>query len=67
MAKVEGHSIRWFVVVGGEAIPRTSTMRGNWSYEAHCSCGWQTHWGNGDVLSYVRREVEFHKWEAMNA
>lgn len=67
MNTVKGHRIRWYVVVDGERIPRTSAMRGQWSNEAHCECGWATDYRNGDALSYVRREVEFHKWEMENA
>jgi hypothetical protein len=57
------HRIRWYVYAGGERIPRTSSMRGSWGYDATCSCGWDSRTG-GAVESYVRRQVADHKWDA---
>ena len=55
------HKISWFVVVDGKLIPRTSSMRGQWGYEAKCSCGWETRTG-GAVKSYITGEISFHKF-----
>lgn len=60
---VPGHKITWWVWAGGEKIRRTSTMRGQWGYDASCSCGWQTRTG-GAVKRYIQDEVDFHKFEA---
>jgi len=54
------HKIRWFVWAGGEKIPRTSTMRGQWGYDAECTCGWQTRTG-GAIKRCIQDEVWFHK------
>lgn len=62
---VKGHKIAWFVYAGGERIPRTRTMRGQWDYDATCECGWDSRTG-GAVRSYVEREVTDHKWMAAN-
>jgi len=59
------HKIRWFVYAGGERIPRTATMRGQWGYDATCSCGWDTKTG-GATLGYVKGEVWWHKRDAAN-
>lgn len=56
------HAIRWWVYAGTERIPRTATMRGQWAYDATCSCGWDSRTG-GAVRSYVERAVADHKWE----
>lgn len=61
------HRITWWVVVDGERIKHTSTMRGHWpGYDATCTCGWDTRTG-GAVRNYIRHEVWSHKWSARNA
>jgi hypothetical protein len=60
-AAAEAPRIAWWVYVGRERIRRTSTMRGRWSYDATCSCGWDTHTG-GAVRSYIEREIWTHKY-----
>lgn len=55
------HRVRWFVWVGTKRIPREATMRGQWGYDAECSCGWETRTG-GAVRSYVEREIWMHKF-----
>lgn len=54
------HRITWLVYAGEELIPHTSAMRGQWDYEARCSCGWETHTG-GAVRRYVAEKVSDHK------
>lgn len=54
------HAIRWYVYAGREKIRRTATMRGQWSYDAECSCGWKTSTG-GAVKRYIDDEVWMHK------
>jgi hypothetical protein len=54
------HKISWFAYAGTGLIPCNAQMRGTWSYEAKCSCGWETNTG-GAVKSYITREVRFHK------
>lgn len=60
------HKIRWFVWAWNgernERLPHQSTMRGQWGWDAECSCGWKTSTG-GAVRSYVRDEVDWHKYE----
>ena len=57
----EPHRIRWYVYAGSELIPHTASMRGQWGYEAVCSCGWRSMTG-GAVRSYIQREIQDHKW-----
>ena len=52
--------ITWWVYAGSDRIRRTATMRGQWSYDATCTCGWDTRTG-GAVRSYIEREIYFHK------
>lgn len=54
------HKVRWFVYAGGEKIPHTATMRGQWGYDVECSCGWATKTG-GAVRSYIKTEIWLHK------
>lgn len=54
------HSIRWYAYADGQRIPRTSQMRGQWGYDAVCSCGWDSRTGGG-VRSYVAEQVADHK------
>jgi hypothetical protein len=57
------HRISWWVYAGRDRIRHTATMRGQWSYDATCSCGWDSRTG-GCVRSYVQGEVDLHKWQA---
>ena len=54
------HRISWWVYAGRERIRHTATMRGQWGYDATCSCGWDTKTG-GATRRYVADEVWFHK------
>lgn len=54
------HKITWFVVVDGQRIRRTSTMRGTWGYDVDCSCGQQTRTG-GATRSHIEGRVYDHK------
>jgi hypothetical protein len=54
------HRITWWVYAGAERIRRTATMRGQWGFDATCSCGWDSKTG-GALERYVRDEVWFHK------
>jgi hypothetical protein len=56
------HRVRWWVYAGGERIPRTSTMRGRWDYDATCSCGWDSRSGGG-VRSSIERAVADHRFD----
>lgn len=57
------HRIRWFVRVGlHEWIPRTSSMRGLWFYDAKCSCGWESRTG-GATRRAVSDAIWLHKVE----
>jgi len=62
MAETDTHKIRWFVRAGDEMIPRQSTMRGTWGFDAKCSCGWESRTG-GAVERHVRDLVNRHKWD----
>lgn len=57
------HQIRWFVYVGDHPrtlIPREASMRGQWDYEARCSCGWETRTG-GALRRWIQQKIEAHK------
>lgn len=56
------HSITWFVWAGGEKIRHTNSMRGEWGYDAQCSCGWATYTG-GAVKSDIKDSVNSHKFD----
>jgi hypothetical protein len=56
----KNHKIKWFAYAGDKRIPRASTMRGAWGYDAQCSCGWDSRTGGG-VLRHVRELVYIHK------
>jgi hypothetical protein len=60
----KAHRISWFVYAGGEMIPRESTMRGQWGYDAKCSCGWESRTGGG-TRSYVEDMIANHKFDVM--
>lgn len=51
------HRIQWWVYAGRERIRHTAKMRGQWGYDATCSCGWDSKTGGG-----VRRWVEEKVW-----
>ena len=53
-------NIKWFVYAGEEKIRYNKTMRGQWGYEASCSCWWETRSG-GAVRSSIQWEIETHK------
>jgi hypothetical protein len=52
--------IKWFVYAGRQKFPHKNTMRGDWGYDAECSCGWSSKTG-GAIYSYVEAEVKSHK------
>ena len=54
------HTIKWYVYADGEKIRRTATMRGDWGYDATCSCGWETNTG-GAIKRVISDEVWIHK------
>ncbi len=57
------HRIRWYVVVDGQRIPKTSAMRGAWpGYDATCSCGWDSKTG-GALRPRVAEAIADHKRE----
>jgi hypothetical protein len=53
-------TIKWFVYTGNNKIRHNSTMRGNWGWDAECSCGWMTRTG-GASKPFVQFEVNYHK------
>jgi hypothetical protein len=53
-------TIKWFVYDGNDKIRHNSTMRGNWGWDAECSCGWMTRTG-GASKPFVQFEVDYHK------
>lgn len=59
---MKAHRARWFVYAGGRKIPRTSTMRGRWDYDAECSCGWESRTG-GALRRAVEEELLAHRLE----
>ena len=52
--------IKWFVWSMDQRMPYESSMRGNWGYDAECSCGWGSHTG-GAIRRCVQEEVRLHK------
>ena len=56
--------IRWFVYAGigydRERIRHTATMRGQWDYDATCTCGWDSKTG-GCVRGHIKDLVWMHK------
>lgn len=60
--RIVDHKVRWFVRVGDEWIPRTSSMRGLWFYDAKCSCGWESRTGGATERS-VREAIAVHRRE----
>jgi hypothetical protein len=57
------HRMKWYVWAGGERMRHTATMRGQWGWDAECSCGWKSRTG-GAVKSYVDQLVWEHKFFA---
>lgn len=62
------HTIKYWVYAhdglgGVEKMRHSNTMRGNWGWDATCSCGWETRSG-GALQSYIKREVWWHKLSA---
>ena len=53
-------TIKWFVWSCDQKMPRESSMRGTWGYDAECSCGWRTNTG-GATRSCIQNEIENHK------
>ena len=59
------HRIRWYAYIRHddgrrELIPKTSTMRGMWAWEARCSCGRETRTG-GATRSHLEQLIWEHK------
>lgn len=62
VATTEKVTIKWFVYVNGEKMPKQAWMTGRfYGYDAECSCGWGTHWGAG-IYAGIANEVFRHKW-----
>jgi hypothetical protein len=56
----KAHRVTWWVYAGTERTRHTASMRGQWGYDATCSCGWDSRTGGG-VRHYVEECVEDHK------
>jgi hypothetical protein len=54
-------TIKWFVWSGGQKMPKTSNMAGNWGYDFECSCGHKSNSG-GAIYSSIKEEVWDHKF-----
>ena len=60
------HKITWWAYTGAPRshpewrIRRTAKMRGTWSYDVTCSCGWETKTG-GATKRWITDEIWFHK------
>jgi hypothetical protein len=58
--------VRWFVWADGATrpvrIPHTSMMRGQWGWDATCSCGWESRTG-GATRGSVEKAVWGHKFD----
>lgn len=63
------HRMRWFarIIPCPEApdgwLPRTAAMRGQWGWDARCSCGQETRTG-GAVESNIRQYIWEHRFAA---
>jgi hypothetical protein len=57
------HRMKWYAWAGGERMRHTATMRGQWGWDAECSCGWKSRTG-GAVKSYVDDLVWEHRFFA---
>lgn len=51
--------IKWFAVWGGQRFPRQKGMLGN-SWDATCSCGWDSKSG-GAIEASIKRDVANHR------
>jgi hypothetical protein len=60
VATNEKVQIKWFVWTMGEKFPHTANMRGNWGWDAQCSCGWETRSG-GATKTCIENDVQIHK------
>jgi hypothetical protein len=58
----KAHRITWWVYVGSppERIRHEATMRGQWGWDATCSCGWDSRVGAG-LRRAVQARVDEHK------
>lgn len=61
VATDEKVQIKWFVWTCGEKFPKTSNMRGEWGYDAQCSCGYETRTG-GATRTCVQQMINDHKF-----
>jgi hypothetical protein len=59
------HAITWWVWAGGEKMRHTAQMRGQWGWDASCTCGWESRTG-GATRGSVQRDVDDHKWDYRN-
>jgi hypothetical protein len=56
----EKHTIRWYGLSDGERIPRNKLMnKGDWGWDATCSCGWDSRTG-GALHHDVARKIDDH-------
>lgn len=60
MTTKQAHRIAWYVYVGSERVRRSAMMRGTWSGDVECLCGWKTKTG-GATTGYLRDQVYIHK------
>lgn len=56
----ERHRVSRWVYAGDQRIRHTAAMRGAWSWDATCSCGWDSRTGGG-TRRYVDEKVADHK------
>jgi len=56
------HNIRWWVYAGSERIRHTTRMRGQWGYDATCSCGHFDTKTGGATRAYIEQEIWLHKF-----
>lgn len=55
------HRIRWWAYVGGERVPRASSMKDKeFGWDATCVCGWDSRTG-GATMASVDQQVQEHK------
>lgn len=59
---LKDHKITWWVYAGSERIRRNAQMRGQWGFDATCSCGWDSRTGGG-LRRSVEDKVQMHKRE----
>lgn len=60
------HVIRWYGILrDGERVPRNGHMKGgDWSWEAVCSCGWESRTG-GAIQERIREYVGTHRYDVL--